>query len=168
MNWDELFIMQAAVFAQKSKDPSTKVGCVIVGDDNAVLSMGFNGFPRGINEHDKNRWKRPEKYNWVEHAERNAIYNAARHGINLKGSRLYLNWDPKGICSDCARALIQVGIKEVIGPDKSFTGKGAGKHYSIEYSEMMLDEANIKVRVIPMDVMADALEEGIANENAGR
>jgi dCMP deaminase len=167
MNWDELFIMQATVIAQKSKDPSTKVGCVIVGDDNAVLSMGFNGFPRGINENNKNRWKRPEKYQWVEHAERNAIYNAARNGINLKGSRLYLNWEPRGICSDCARALIQVGVKEIIGPDKPFTGKGAGKHYSVQHAEMMLDEVGIKVRVIPMYQLADAMEEGIRNEEAG-
>ena len=166
MNWDELFIMQAAVFAQKSKDPSTKVGCVIVGDDNAVLSMGFNGFPRGINELDKRRWKRPEKYHWVEHAERNAIYNAARNGINLNGARLYLNWEPRGICADCTRALIQVGIKEVIGPDKPFPGKGAGKHYSIEHAELMLEEAGVRIKIIPMSQLEDTLNEEIKNEQA--
>ena len=100
LSWDEMFILQAALIAQKSKDPSTKVGCVIVGDDNAILSMGFNGFPRGVDEHNSARWKRPEKYNWVEHAERNAIYNAARHGINLFGARAYLNWEPKPCAED--------------------------------------------------------------------
>ncbi len=79
LSWDELFILQATLIAQKSKDPSTKVGCVIVNDDNVILSTGFNGFPRGIEEDWKDRWKRPEKYHWVEHAERNAIFNAADH-----------------------------------------------------------------------------------------
>ena len=158
MNWDELFILQATVIAQKSKDPSTKVGCVIVGDGNAVLSMGFNGFPRGINESEKQRWERPEKYNWVEHAERNAIYNAARNGINLNGARLYLNWEPKGICADCTRALIQVGIKEIIGPNKPFPGKGAGTHYSVDHSEAMLKETGIRVRTVPMEQLVDSLD----------
>lgn len=146
VSWDEMFILQAALIAQKSKDPSTKVGCVIVGDDNAVLSMGFNGFPRGIGENDSRRWKRPEKYHWVEHAERNAIYNAARNGINLNGARAYLNWEPKP-CADCTRALIQVGIKEIIGPDRAFSGKGAGKHYSINHADIMLKEAGVRQRV---------------------
>jgi len=146
MTWDELFILQATVIAQKSKDPSTKVGCVIVGDDNAILSMGFNGFPRGVDEHNPARWKRPEKYNWVEHAERNAIYNAARHGINLSGSRAYLNWEPKP-CADCTRALIQAGIKEIVGPNRPFSGKGAGKHYSIDHADVMLREAGVIQRV---------------------
>ena len=164
MNWDELFILQAAVIAQKSKDPSTKVGCVIVGDGNAVLSMGFNGFPRGIDENDKSRWERPEKYQWIEHAERNAIYNAARHGINLNGSRLYLNWDPKGICSDCARALVQVGVKEIIGPKKPFPGKGAGEHYSIDHSEIMFKEIGIGIRTIPLDQLGILVDGIIESE----
>jgi dCMP deaminase len=150
LTWDELFILQAALISQKSKDPSTKVGCVIVGDDNVILSMGFNGFPRGINEHDKGRWARPEKYHWVEHAERNAIYNAARNGINLNGARAYLNWEPRP-CADCTRALIQVGIKEIIGPDRKFAGKGAGKHYSIDHSDVMLEEAGVIVRYARFD-----------------
>jgi len=145
LSWDELFILQAALIAQKSKDPSTKVGCVIVGDDNAILSMGFNGFPRGVEEYQSDRWTRPEKYYWVEHAERNAIYNAAKHGIKLENARAYLNWEPKP-CADCTRALIQVGIKEIIGPNRKFKGAGAGKHYSIEHSEQMLHEAGVKIR----------------------
>lgn len=154
LNWDELFILQANLIAQKSKDPSTKVGCVIVSDDNAILSMGFNGFPRGIDETYADRWKRPEKYFWVEHAERNAIYNAARHGISLNGARAYLNWEPKP-CADCTRALIQVGIKEIIGPNRVFSGKGAGKHYSIDHAEQMLYEANVRSRYVHFDMEFD-------------
>ena len=150
LTWDELFILQAALIAQKSKDPSTKVGCVIVSDDNAILSMGFNGFPRGVEEYDTERWQRPEKYNWIEHAERNAIYNAARHGIKLEGARVYLNWEPKP-CADCTRALIQVGVKEIVGPNRKFKGVGAGKHYSIEHADQMLYEAGVKVRYVNFD-----------------
>jgi len=154
LSWDELFILQAALISQKSKDPSTKVGCVIVGDDNAILSMGFNGFPRGVDEYHDSRWARPEKYHWVEHAERNAIYNAARNGINLNNSRAYLNWEPKP-CADCTRALIQVGVKEVIGPNRVWQGAGAGKHYSIDHAEIMLQEAGIKIRYIDCDMEFD-------------
>ena len=159
MNWDELFIRQADLIAQKSKDPSTQVGCVIVGEGNVVLSMGFNGFPRGIAEQDDydpfkpsnkiaQRWERPEKYLWVEHAERNSVYNAARHGIKLEGARAYLNWEPRP-CADCTRALIQAGIREIIGPNRPFTGMGAGVHYHIDHAELMLREAGVKIRTVP-------------------
>lgn len=169
MNWDELFIRQAMLFAQKSKDPSTKVGCVIVGDGNAVLSMGFNGFPRGVKETKEEvvwdvrfpasshtttvlieeRWKRPEKYLWVEHAERNAVYNAARHGVRLAGARAYINYEPFGsICEGCARALIQSGIVEIIGPSIPFGGKGTGAHYHTYLTPIMAEEAGVKIRVV--------------------
>jgi dCMP deaminase len=150
LSWDELFILQAALIAQKSKDQSTKVGCIIVNEENVVLSMGFNGFPRGIDEDDSARWQRPEKYHWIEHAERNAIFNAARVGVSLNGAKAYLNWEPKP-CADCTRALIQAGIKEVIGPDRTFSGKGAGTHYSIDHSDIMLREAGVKVTRLPFE-----------------
>lgn len=142
LSWNELFVLQAALIAQKSKDPSTKVGCIIVNEDNVILSTGFNGFPRGIDENDMSRWKRPEKYYWIEHAERNAIFNAARVGVSLNGARAYLNWEPKP-CADCTRALIQAGVREVIGPNRAFSGKGAGVHYSIDHAEEMLKEAGV-------------------------
>lgn len=151
LSWDELFILQACLIAQKSKDPSTKVGCVIVGNDNAVLSMGFNSFAHGVDESIKERWKSPEKYHWIEHAERNAIFNAVRNGININGARAYLNYEPKP-CAECARALIQVGITEIVGPNRPFSGKGAGKHYSIEHSEIMLREAGVIITYISVDI----------------
>lgn len=175
MNWDELFIRQAMLIAEKSKDPSTKVGCVIVGQDNAILSMGFNGFPRGVHEEDvshdragpdgdpahpfayliekrvlNDRWDRPQKYSWVEHAERNAIYNAARHGIKIAGAKAYLNWEPHP-CADCCRGLIQAGIVEIIGPDIVFPGTGSGTSYHITYSQQMCEEANVFIRRVPWD-----------------
>ena len=79
-NWNEYFMAMARLVAKKSKDPSMQVGVVIVGPDHEVRSTGFNGFARGVNENYSSRWGRPAKYKWVEHAERNAIYNAARMG----------------------------------------------------------------------------------------
>lgn len=167
MNWDEMFIEMAMLVAKKSKDPSTKVGCVIVGDDNAVLSTGFNGFPRGVAEDQykytpikdslavreelvllEDRWERPAKYSWIEHAERNAIFNAARHGIKLAGARAYLNWEPHP-CADCSRALIQSGIVEIIGPDIPFGGAGNGTHYDTSFADTMCNEAGVKIRTVP-------------------
>ena len=167
MNWDEMFIEMAMLVAKKSKDPSTKVGCVIVGDDNAVLSTGFNGFPRGVCEDQykytaiedsiavreervllADRWERPAKYSWIEHAERNAIFNAARHGIKLAGARAYLNWEPHP-CADCSRALIQSGIVEIIGPDIPFGGAGNGTHYDTSFADTMCNEAGVRIRTVP-------------------
>ena len=147
-SWDVYHIKAAFHAASKSKDPSTQVGCVIVGQDNEPLSTGFNGFPRGINELVEARWERPEKYSWVEHAERNAVYNAARSGIRLKGARAYLNWAPHP-CADCMRAFIQAGIVEIIGPDIPFQGKGSGVNYSLEYAGVMALESGILIRVVP-------------------
>lgn len=129
MNWHEYFIKIANVVRQKSKDPSSKVGVVIVSKNNEILSTGFNGFCRNIQEYSNtltlanneatlsNRWERPEKYLWVEHGERNAIYNAARNGIKLLGSKLYLvAFGPPTVpCVDCTKAIIQSGIKYVYG-----------------------------------------------------
>ena len=111
MNWDEYFIDLSYCVAKKSKDPDTKVGCVIVGPDNEVRSTGYNSLPRGMDDSVKERYVRPEKYKWIEHAERNAIYNAAKIGTQLNGCRLYVQWYP---CIDCARAIIQVGINKII------------------------------------------------------
>lgn len=110
--WDEYFVEMARLVATRSKDPSTHIGAVIVGPDNEVLSTGYNNFPRGINDNVPERSERPEKYFWFEHAERNAIYSAARNGVRLKDCRMFLScWIP---CTDCMRAIIQSGIKEVV------------------------------------------------------
>src|SRR5690242_7044614 len=109
--WDQRFMELAKLIATWSKDRSTKVGCVVVGTDNEVRSIGFNGFPRGVDDDVEERHERPAKYAWTEHAERNAIYSAVRVGISLKGCTMYLPWFP---CMDCARALIQSGIAELV------------------------------------------------------
>jgi dCMP deaminase len=111
MNWTEYFLNIAEQVKLKSKDQSTQIGAVIVGIDNEVLSTGYNSFPRGLDDSLQERQERPEKYFWFEHAERNAIYNAARVGTALKNSTIYLT---SGVpCMDCARGIVNSGIKVV-------------------------------------------------------
>jgi dCMP deaminase len=104
----------ANLVASWSEDTSRKVGAVIVGSGNAVLSTGYNGFPRGVNAHAPERHSRidGEKYHWFEHAERNAIFNAARNGIKIEGSTLYCTSFP---CSNCMSAIIQSGCIRLVG-----------------------------------------------------
>jgi dCMP deaminase len=109
---DEYFYGFAEHAALRSKDVNTNIGAVIVGPGDEIRSTGYNSFPRGIDDSRLERQERPEKYFWFEHAERNAIFCAARHGAALDGCRMYLNCFVP--CTDCARAIIQVGIKEVI------------------------------------------------------
>lgn len=145
MNWHNFFIQMTDLVASKSKDRSTKVGAVIInGENNAVLSMGYNGFPRGVNDDDDARHERPAKYRFTEHAERNAIYNAARNGIKLEGTTLYLNWEPIP-CTDCTRAIIQSGITRIIGPTRPFGGKGAQWTEDLKQAKKMLDEAGVEL-----------------------
>ena len=111
INWDQYFMTQAYLVAMKSKDESTHCGAIIVDDYNHVISSGYNSFVRGIHDDVPERQERPEKYMWFEHGERNAIYSAAFRGISTKGCKIYVTGIP---CADCARGIIQAGIKEVI------------------------------------------------------
>jgi len=144
-SWDKYFMEMLPSIASKSKDQSTKCGCIIVGPDNEIRSTGYNSFPRGLNDNLQSRQERPEKYFWFEHAERNAIYNAARCGIPLKGCHVYITGFP---CCDCARAIVQAGIVEVIydnDPNNPFVKKGRWEeHYS--RSIAMFKECKIVVR----------------------
>ena len=113
ISWDEYFMGIAALSAQRSKDSSTQVGACIVSQDNKILSMGYNGMPIGCSD-DEMPWAREgglldTKYAFVCHAELNAILNNSNG--SLKGARCYTTLFP---CNECAKALIQAGIKEVI------------------------------------------------------
>ena len=109
--WDVYFMTLCHDVATRSKDESTKLGCVIVGPDMEIRSTGYNSFPRGVHDDVAERQQRPLKYLWIEHSERNAIYNAARMGTGLKNCVLYCPWLP---CPDCARAIVQSGIVGVV------------------------------------------------------
>lgn len=138
--WAAHLLRLAAAVAAKSKDPSTKVGCVIVGDDHEVLSTGFNGLPIGVADLPE-RMERPVKYDWTVHAEANAIAFAARHGHALKGSRLFCTLRP---CAGCARLIIQAGIREVHVPAAVPATVNAGAH-ALDLAEAMLREAGVNI-----------------------
>nr|WP_300386635.1 dCMP deaminase family protein [Clostridium sp.] len=113
ISWDEYFMGVAMLAGKRSKDPSTQVGACIVDNDNKILSQGYNGLPRGCSD-DEFPWSREgdmleTKYPYVVHAELNAILNS--RGTNLYGSKIYVGLFP---CNECAKAIIQTGIKEVV------------------------------------------------------
>lgn len=134
----------AGTVASKSKDRSRHVGCIITGPDNEIRSTGYNSFPRGINDNVESRHQRPAKYLWTEHSERNAIYNAARMGTALKGCRLYTTLMP---CMDCARAIVQAGIIEVVTNTVTELGNAAWMD-QFSCTECLFGEANIKLRFL--------------------
>lgn len=148
-DWDARWLELAALIASWSKDRSTQVGSVIVGGGNQILTTGYNGFPRGVNDNIDSRYERPVKYRYIEHAERNAIYNAARYGIRLAGTTIYTPYYP---CTDCARGIIQAGITTVVTPEMLDGDKQEdllsrwGDDFMI--SRVMLLEASVDIQYI--------------------
>lgn len=140
ISWDEYFMGIAALSAKRSKDPNTQVGACIVNDGNKIMSVGYNGFPMGCND-DIFPWERTgdeleTKYPYVCHAELNAILN--NRGANLEGCRIYVTLFP---CNECAKAIIQSGIKEVVYiSDKYAMTKGTIA------SKKMFDAAGVTLR----------------------
>ena len=143
MRWVEYFRQLAHTVKLKSKDKNTQIGAVIVGKDKEIVSTGYNSFARGINDNVIARQQRPEKYFWFEHAERNAIYNAARIGVSTKGCTMYLSC---GIpCSDCARGIINAGITRIFCERGGSTTNTPKWDESAERSWEMFDEVGVKV-----------------------
>ena len=143
--WDVRYIELAYKVSEWSKDPSTKIGCVIVGDKGQVLSQGYNGFPRGIADSEERLNNRETKLKYVVHGEMNAIYNACYNGISLEGSTMYVTGLPT--CSDCAKGVIQVGIKRVVWPKELENVEDRWKE-SIELTMSMFDEAGVKYEFV--------------------
>ena len=143
MNWTEYFLQIAEVVKLKSKDQSTQIGAVVVGEGRNVLSTGYNSFPRGLDDSLQERQERPEKYFWIEHAERNAIYNAALEGVSLKNSTIYLT---SGLpCMDCARGIVNSGIK-IVWCKRVCTTKNKEKwEESQKKSLQLLNECGVEV-----------------------
>ena len=136
INWDEYFMGIAMLAARRSKDPSTQVGACIVSKDNIIISTGYNGMPQGCSD-DEFPWGREgeeTKYPYVVHAELNAILNA--NGRDLRGSRIFVALFP---CNECAKAIIQSGIREVI----YLSDKYAHTPTTIA-SKRMLDAAGVR------------------------
>jgi len=139
--WDNRWMDMLELVATWSKDRSRKTAALIVDQRNVLLSIGWNGFPRNIDDGVYDRHERPAKYQWTEHAERNAIYNAAAVGIPLLGARMYLGWYP---CADCARAIIQAGIRELICIEPDWNDPQWGKDFAMV--EGMLGEGGVGQR----------------------
>jgi len=119
ISWDEYFMGIAMLAARRSKDPNTQVGACIVTADNIIISTGYNGMPKGCSD-DEYPWEREgeqTKYPYVVHAELNAILNAS--GRDLRGSRLFVALFP---CNECAKAIIQSGVKEVLYLSDKYDG----------------------------------------------
>lgn len=141
----EKYIKLARINAELfSKDPHTKVGCILLTPDfSRILSTGINGFPRGLDDNNPQRWERPQKYNFVCHAESNGIANAARTGTPLDGAIIVVTKFP---CSNCAKLLIQSGISKIYTVKGDYTHPVWGD--DIKISEEMFNELGIEINII--------------------
>lgn len=139
ISWDEYFMGVAMLSAQRSKDPSTQVGCCIVSPQNKILSMGYNGMPIGCSDDDF-PWEKDDdtpdhsKYYYTTHSELNAILNY--RGGSLEGTKMYVTLFP---CNECAKAIIQAGIKKVIYDDNKYASS-----YGVQASRRMFDAAGVE------------------------
>lgn len=142
--WDEYYLQICNVVGSRSKDPNTQLGCVIVGPAHEIRSTGYNSLPRHIRDDVPERFERPEKYLWIEHAERNAICNAARAGTATEACTIYVEIMP---CMDCARAIVQAGITEVVISATrmaEYSSDYYDRHFGIV--EVLFAEAGVKIR----------------------
>jgi dCMP deaminase len=149
--WDQRYLKLAYGIAQWSKDPSSKIGAITVGSKGQVLSQGFNGFPRGLKDDFSRLHDRETKYKYVVHAEMNAIYNATYNGTSLDGATLYVYGLPT--CYECAKGVIQVGIKRVVMPNQKIEGKWLDSWLT---SMSFFDEAGVDFDFIDFDPLSVA------------
>lgn len=145
ISWDEYFMGLAHLSALRSKDPNTQVGACIVDEENKVVSIGYNGMPRGCQDN-KMPWEREggfltTKYAYVVHAELNAILNSPR---SVKNCTLYVSLFP---CNECAKAIIQSGIKKVVYESDKYDGTDGNIA-----SKRMLNDAGIELVQLPFEV----------------
>ena len=147
ISWDEYFMGIAVLSGKRSKDPSTPVGsCIVDSKNNRILSVGYNGFPFGCSD-DEFPWEREgdvlcTKYPYVVHAELNAILN--NRGVSLDGSKIYTALFP---CNECAKAIIQSGIKEVIYLSDKYADTD-----NVKASKRMFDKAGVIFRKLETDI----------------
>ena len=144
--WDRRFLELAKHISTYSKDPSTKVGAIIVDDNHLVVGMGYNGFPRGVEDTEERLNDREQKYAMVVHAEANAILMA---GGRCKGTTLYVypSFVLPPICNECAKLVIQSGIREVVGYEPDLNDERAKRWAkSIGVSQQMCKEAGVTWR----------------------
>lgn len=141
--WDKRYLGLAKEVSTWSKDPSTNIGAVAIGSKGQVLAQGFNGFPRGILDGPIRYNDRETKYKYIVHAEQNVIYNATYNGVSLDGATLYVWGLP--VCSECAKGIIQVGIKRVVMPRMTYPDKWVD---SFAMTRKMFEETHVKFKFI--------------------
>jgi dCMP deaminase len=143
--WYKRYLRLAAEVATWSKDPNTQVGAVVVGSKGQILSQGYNGFPRGISDSNKRLTDRDVKLSLIVHAEMNAIFNATYSGVSLDGSTIFIHGLPA--CSECAKGIIQVGIKRVVVSKQCIEAR---PHWNDSWnkSKAMFAEAGVAIFVI--------------------
>jgi len=141
LSWHQYFMNMAILASSRSKDRSTKVGALIV-RDRVIVSTGYNGFPRGINDDIEERHVRPLKYEYTSHAEENAILNAAKIGAKVTGSDIYTTLHP---CTRCTRAIIQSQIETVYILETAIPDRWKE---DFKISKEMLDEVGVKIEYV--------------------
>ena len=147
LNWDEYFMAVAKLSCMRSKDPNTQVGSCIVGGDNRIISIGYNGAPNGYDDQDF-PWGREggvidTKYAYVCHSEMNAILNYRGSRKDLEGAKIYVDLFP---CNECAKLIIQSGIKEIIYICDKYKDTDG-----VKASKKMLDECGVKYKELKID-----------------
>lgn len=143
--WDLRFYDVARLVSTWSKDPSRKIGAVIVNDDRRILATGYNGFPRGIEDTHDRLHDRDEKYPRIVHAEMNALMNALYNGVPVKGATMYVYGLP--ICSQCCKSVIQAGIKKVV-IEYPIEAPGKWRESWEQQSKPMFEEAGVEIDYI--------------------
>lgn len=146
--WDTRFMRLAREISTWSRDPSSKIGAVIVNDDHRILATGYNGFPRGIADNDTRLNDREVKYSLIVHAEMNALMNALYSGVSVKGATLYVYGLP--VCDNCTKSVIQAGISRVV---ITYPELSAEKWQTIwkEKSRPMYEEVNVQMTFMNPD-----------------
>lgn len=145
--WDKRFMELAQQISTWSKDPSSKIGAVIVNDERRILATGYNGFPRGIDDSDERLNNKDEKYPRIIHAEMNALMNALYNGVAVKGATLYVYGLP--VCPSCTKCVIQAGIKRVVIPSEK-TDKGNWQEVWDTQSSEMLKESGVQITLLEL------------------
>jgi len=154
MKKEKYFLREALKYAKGfSTDPSTQLGAILVDKSDVIVAYGANHFPRGVEERPE-RWERPIKYSYVEHAERNVIFHACRQGVKTTETTMYAPWYA---CSDCSRAIIQAGIKKVVGLKPRASERW---HDSVKIGVEMLKESGVECHYIDAYYGIELLRDG--------
>ena len=146
--WDHRFMRLAREISTWSKDPSTRIGAVVVNEERRILATGYNGFPRGIADTNERLNDREQKYPRIIHAEMNALMNALYSGVSVKGATIYVYGLP--VCSECTKSVIQAGISRVVITYPEL----APEKWQTQWNELswpMYNEANVSVTAMNPD-----------------